>query len=152
MTNLVEDFIMTGGIGFLSVGAKINLSQGEWIESVATHPNGVPELYQCRIGGLLVNIVVNDKNVIDYLVVHMKDQIGVSNLIINNELFPIETSLDKLLLFFNSMGIKWMFKKVFERILIILIEQSNVEMIFSYYSDEKVGLQTIHSAYSSVTP
>jgi hypothetical protein len=144
MNNKLTNFILTGTIENPSVGQLVNKSRGKWISSVDEYANGIPKLCQCSLDELVINVGVTEENKIEYMVVHMKDLEANSNLRIGNWGNPVSCmTMDELLVFFNEARSEWRFKTIFEKIVILFVEETNVEIIFSYYPDEGIGLQTI---------
>jgi hypothetical protein len=144
MKDKLTSFILTGGIEKMFIGQVIYTSQGNWIKSIEHHPNGIPTLYKCTLDELVINIGATSENKIEYIVVHMDDldpdlHIGSLGNTIRN------MTMDELLVFFNEAKIEWSFKNVFEKVITLLVEKSNVEIIFSYYHDEGIGLQIIQN-------
>jgi hypothetical protein len=74
----------------------------------------------------------------------MKDLDANARLHIGNLSNPVSImTMDELLIFFNEAKIEWRFKTIFEKVVILFVEETNIEIIFSYYPDEGIGLQTI---------
>lgn len=68
----------------------------------------------------------------------MKD-LDANALRIGNLSNPVSSmTIDELLIFFNEAKIEWGFKTIFEKIIILFVEETNVEITFSYYPDEGV--------------
>jgi hypothetical protein len=142
INNKLTNFILTGGVEKLLIGQPVDMSQGEWISSFEQHSNGIPKLYKCTLDELVINVGVTNENKSEYFVVRMDDL--NPNLRIGNLANTISSmTIDELLVFFNEAKVEWKFKSVFEKVVILLVEKSNVELVFSYYPDEGIGLQII---------
>jgi hypothetical protein len=144
MNNKLTNFILTGSIENLSIGQSVDISRGKWISSVEEYANGIPKLCQCSLDELVINVGITEENKIEYMVVHMKDLDANARLHIGNLSNPVSImTMDELLIFFNEAKIEWRFKTIFEKVVILFVEETNIEIIFSYYPDEGIGLQTI---------
>ena len=144
MENKLTNFILTGRVENLFVGQSVDKSKGEWIDSVEQHANGIPKLHKCFLDELVMNIGVTSENKIEYIVIHIGDleqsnEVRIGNL--SNSVNSV--TIDELIAFLNTANINWRFKSVWEKVIILLIEESNVEIIFSYYAEEGVGLQIV---------
>jgi hypothetical protein len=142
VNNKLTNFIFTGSVENLCIGQLVDTSRGEWISSFEQHHNGIPKLYKCTLDELVFNIGVTNENKIEYIVVRMNDL--DPSLRIGNLANTIDSmTMDELLIFFNEAKIEWKFKSIFEKVIILLVEGSNIEIVFSYYPDEGIGLQII---------
>lgn len=133
----LADFIFSGSIYGLNICSLINKTKGSWISSIETHPNGEPVFYKWKIEGLFINIGIDEYDKVEYLSIHTKDLPQDLCITFNDFAFKLVTSnIDELLIFLNLSNIEWKFKKVFEKIITVTIERSNVEFVFSYFPDD----------------
>lgn len=144
--NRLEEFVKTGVIEGLKPGDDITPRQKKkWDASVAAHPNGKPELYQYQGKRLCINIGATEDEKISYLVLHLYQQEGTHSLTLGDETLNWkELTLAQLIEFLDANKLAWKFSHAWQRLVVLSIEESPIELVFSYFPNE-VGLSLIQA-------
>lgn len=82
---------------------------------------------------------------ITYIVIHIDKQDGANSLILSGEMLEWrKLTLDQLIRFLEENELSWKFSSIWERVVILSLDDSPIEFVFSFFSGE-VGLQIIQA-------
>jgi len=141
----IAAFVKSGIIEGLSVGAPLPSKRKNCLSSTDMHPNGKSRLYQCTKKKLTMNIGASEDDRITYIVIHIDKQDGANSLTLSGEILEWrELTLDQLIRFLEENDLSWKFSSIWERVVILSLEASPIEFVFSFFPVE-VGLQIIQA-------
>jgi len=142
----IDTFVKSGIIEGLSVGGLLPSNRKKWLSSTDTHPNGKSRLYQCTMNKLTMNIGATEDDRITYIVIHIDKQDGVNSLILGGEILEWRgLTLDQLVGFLEENDLSWKFSAIWERVVILSLDDSPIEFVFSFFPGE-IALQIIQAA------
>lgn len=142
--NKILKFLLKGCVGGYSLNTLFDSNLGKWKKSVLEYPNGISKHYQGTLDDLLFNIGVFEDGRIQYMVMYINAQNIVKKIRFNKkEILLKRVLLNDIVEFLNRNKIEWRFTDIFEKVLILHIIQSNVELVFSYDDDDDDDINLI---------
>jgi hypothetical protein len=146
--DILTTFIESGEFKVFKVGKEIDFSQGKWTESVETHMNGNPVLYQCEIESMIIHIGSDENKIAEYLYLRLDDQPKKKKLLFrmeqrefNMRQLKMSALIDQL----NLIGCDWKFDKVLDKVVSLSLINSKVQFIFSYDPQDSISLFMIQT-------
>jgi hypothetical protein len=142
----ITPFFYSGHIQGLQIGGQVAANPKYWIYSIDTYKNNLPKFSQYTHKGFTLDVGNNSKGLITYIVCHLNKQecpleltIGKKKELIN------KATIRYFLILLNENGIDWKFKRVFEKMVSIVLVESNVELVFSFEEKDNGSLAIIQS-------
>lgn len=134
---LLAEFIKTGKLAHLQIG--MHWDEGaDWLVSTNTHKNGQPSLYKGEVEGIVVNINVTPDKKIETFTIHMEKQKGRHIIRQSGKKLDLrKITVDQMASFLNKYEINWKFKVAMEKIVFFEMPELGVELLFSYFPEEK---------------
>ena len=144
--NQILKFLLEGCVGGYSLNTLFDFNLENWDKSMLEYPNGVPRNHQGLLDDLFFNIGVFEDGLIQYMVMHIDDQNIVKKIRFNKKEIPLKrVLLNDVVDFLNRNKIEWEFTYVFEKVLLLHIIKSNVELVFGYYDKKDFNLRAIQT-------
>jgi hypothetical protein len=136
--NQILKFLLEGCVGGYSLNTLFDFNLKNWDKSMLEYPNGIPQNHQGLLAGLFFNIGVFEDGRIKYMVMYVNAQHKVKKIIFDKKAIQLKrVLLNDVVEFLNRNKIEWRFTSVFEKVLLLHIIQSNVELVFSYDDEER---------------
>jgi hypothetical protein len=146
----ITDFILNGYNEQLKIDSYLDISKVKLLATNATQfANGIPVGRQIEINNVVFDIGNDDNEILVYMIIKMNNQ--TEDLILNynnNRIVLSSIELSEFIKVLDNCKIKWFFSRVFDKLIYMMIPQSNVEICFGFYSanennEAEWGLQVI---------